>query len=90
MSPKDWIQDISWKASVPGPVCILILYSKTLTWDRQESNGLQMLTCEHGSQDFENSHDTMFQLFLHVILSQAASDFMFGEQEVQAVLLVNH
>lgn len=76
----------SWKASMSGPVCILIMYSKIPTWDRQESRSLHMWTCEHGSQHFENGHDTLFQLFLHVILSQAANDFMFGEQAVQASL----
>lgn len=30
-------EDSSWKACMPGPICILILYSKTTRWGRQAS-----------------------------------------------------
>lgn len=41
MSPADRSQDGSWKASMLGPVCILILCSKTPRWARKASTVLQ-------------------------------------------------
>jgi hypothetical protein len=58
-------------------------YIRRPKWDRQTSNILQSVCC---SQQVVKGNNPLFQLFLHVIIFQVASDIMLGKQAVPAVL----
>lgn len=65
MLTVDGSQDSSRKASVPGPVCILSLYSKTTRASEQDFYRSFL-----GSEQVVKGNGPLFQLFVQVILFQ--------------------
>lgn len=68
MLTVDGRQDSSRKASVPGPVCILSLYSKTTRASKQDFYRSFL-----GSEQVVKGNGPLFQLFVQVILFQVSS-----------------
>lgn len=69
--PREWQNG---DASILGPVCILILYSKT---QGGEAKQVRFYRLGHGGQQLKDN-DPLSQLFLQAILFQVAGDIMLS------------
>lgn len=78
----DQSQNSFRKTSILGPVCILILDSKTAMWEKQASKILQ----KHSGGQQVKANGPLIQQFLQVLLFQGANEVMLDKQAVQAAL----